>query len=499
MAAEPSASQRIALGTLARSTGEVVAKVASVAFYIAIARELGEGSFGTFFFGLSLSQLVLMIAGLGTDEYVTRELARDPRTYDDLFPQVIAVKGGLLAALWFVVGLIVLAAGYEGEAVLAIMLIGAGVAVEYQTKTLFAVFQARERQRYIAAVLVLQRTLTAIGGIAALVAGAGLVTVSVIFLAGAVVGLGFSYLILLGHFERARGRIRPSTWGPILKRSAPLGLVVVLYLALIRLDATLLGFLADDIEVGEYGAAYRLVDATMFVSWAFGAAVMPWFSREGDRPVGGVSMGRGFELGLKTIVALLLPIAIVYGVFAPDLIELLYGGGFEGSVTPLRLLAAMTVLYGMTFFVSVVLIARDRPGEFARPAAIVVVQNVIFNFILIPEYGADGAAFNAVLSGLLLAALTVTRTGRSLGELKVVRAAAAPALAGTAMCGVALALAELVPWPLAAVVAGCVYVAAFLGTERLFFKEELAFYRGLVRRRAATPRPDETTIEGSGD
>ena len=88
---------------------------------------------------------------------------------------------------------------------------------------------------------------------------------------------------------------------------------------------------------------------------------------------------------------------------------MLYGGGYADAVTPLRLLAGMTVLFGINTFLAILMIARDEPGEFARAAAVVIVQNVAFNFILIPPLGAEGAALNAIVSGTLLAGWTLHR------------------------------------------------------------------------------------------
>src|SRR5215210_4008199 len=65
-----SASRRIAFGTLARLAGEAVGKVASLAFFVVIARELGEEQFGDFIFAMSLSTVFLIVAGLGLQEMV---------------------------------------------------------------------------------------------------------------------------------------------------------------------------------------------------------------------------------------------------------------------------------------------------------------------------------------------------------------------------------------------------------------------------------------------
>ena len=71
-----STSRRIAFGTLARSTGEAAGKLASLVFFVVIARHLGEKQFGDFIFGLSLSSVLLMLAGLGMQEMIGREVAK---------------------------------------------------------------------------------------------------------------------------------------------------------------------------------------------------------------------------------------------------------------------------------------------------------------------------------------------------------------------------------------------------------------------------------------
>lgn len=487
----PAASRRIAGGTVARSIGEVLSKVASIAFYVMIARELGESRFGDFIFGLSLSQVVLVVAGLGTEELISREVARDREKVHDFFRDMLAVKGLLLALLWLVVVAVAALGGYASETTLAIALIGLGVGIEYQTKSYYAVFQARERMQYIAYSLVIQRTSTAVAGIIALLLGATLVQVSAIFVAGSLIGLFTARHWMHSRIARPAGAIDRSRWIALLKRSAPLGLVSIIYLALIRFDAAMVGFLtggADNAAVGHYGAAYRLVDATMFISLAFGGAILPWFARHGrDTPI---SLSRGFGLGLKIMVAILLPIAVLYEIYARELIEVLYGADYGDAVAPLRFLAVMTVIFGATTFVSVVLISLNRPSDFTKPGALVLVQNVAFNFVLIPRYGASGAAANAVLSGFLLLALTVPRTTRPFGGFPVVPTLLPPAAAALLMAAAALALSA-VPWYLAAAAAGLVYVLGFLAIERLFYPGDFRLYANLfpvaVRRRVEPP------------
>jgi len=221
-----STSRRIFSGTLVRGAGELLAKAASVAFYIAIARKLGEQSFGDFIFGLSLSTLLFTAAGFGTDDLVAREVAKDRRSLEGLFANVLVLKTVIIAVMLGVIALVVTVQGYSPDTKLAIMLISVGVGLEIISKTLQAVFQAYERMQYIAATLIIQRALVAAVGIAALFAGANLVTACAIFAAGGIVANVSAWFWLHRAVVRPRLEIDSSRWrscgpGPRWDSSVP--------------------------------------------------------------------------------------------------------------------------------------------------------------------------------------------------------------------------------------------------------------------------------------
>ncbi len=470
---------------MVRAFGEIVAKVASLAFFVMIARRLGDDSFGDFIFGISFGQLLMIIAALGTEELITREVARDRSQVDELFPNVIAVKRIMLVSLWLVMAAVVLISGHDRDSTVAILIVGAAVAVEYQTKTLTAVFLAFEVQKYIAATLIIQRGVTAMVGIVALLLGAVLIEVSIVFFAGSLVGLTVAWVLMRRHVVSPSRVVDRGLWRKILRAALPLGVIVVLYQVLIRLDAVLLSFLVggggdrSNSELGQYGAAYRLVDATMFLSFAFTGAIYPWFSRSGSGPV---AVGRGFSLALKAVLAILVPIGITYTVFAADLINLLYGPEYEGAITPLRLLGGMTILFGVNAVVSIVLIAVERPRDFLRPAVLVIIQNLVFNLITIPKYGANAAAANAVISGFLLAFLSVRTTARPMDPINWFSVFLSPTTGALAMAAAGLAALQAMPWVPAAVLALLTYAIVYVAIERIAYPGDFRFVTAVVRQ-----------------
>jgi hypothetical protein len=180
---------------------------------------------------------------------------------------------------------------------------------------------------------------------------------------------------------RPKVHIQPRAWGTLLRGSAPLAVVGILATLSFRTSVVLLGLVsAGSADVGDFGAAYRLIEAAMFVPAAFNAAALAWFSRETE-------IGRGFEMAIKTVLALMLPIGLGLALFAEPLIDLLYGSQYGGAVTPLRLLGGMAALWGINSTIVTVLVSRGRPDVYTFPALAALVPNAVLALVLIPAHG----------------------------------------------------------------------------------------------------------------
>ncbi|HEY7453290.1 MAG TPA: flippase [Thermoleophilaceae bacterium] len=472
-------ARRIARNAVVRAGGEAIGKLASIAFFIVMARELGQAGFGDFMFAFSLGTVLMLASGLGTEELIAREVARDHGRVHGYLGNIASAKAVISVLLLLLAALIVNLGDWPHEARIASYIIVAGVAIENLGRTWHAVFTAYERLDMISISLVIQRVLTAAVGIAVMEAGGGLIAVSVVFSLGAVTGFLIATQVLRHWVVAARWELDRSRWVPLLRAGVPIGIASVIFVVLMRIDATLLGLLTggdDNSEVGVYAAAFRLVEGTLFISWAVAASVLPWLSRQTEA----ADVSRGYELGVKAITTVLMPIGLGFVLLATPLIHLLYGAEYDDAVTPLRLLGVMTVLYGANSMASTVLISRDRPQDFTRIAAWVTAFNVVLNLILIPSYGADGAAFVAALSALMLASLSMLVVGRKFGHIRLLRAFGAP-LAG-ALAMTAVVLPTDLPLVAAAAVGGLAYVAGALAFERVAFPQDFSRLRGALSR-----------------
>jgi O-antigen/teichoic acid export membrane protein len=454
-----------------RIGGEILAKLASLAFFVTMARELGKDGFGEFQFALALTGALIYVAGFGTDQLLAREVARDRSRAGRLLADAAAVKvlGGLV--MLGVAAIVANLGSSTAEGRAAVYVIGVGTLLEVLSKSWHAIFQGYERFELASATLIIQRTLTAAAGIAVLLAGGDVVAAAAVYAAGAAVAVLVAewWLHRLGVHRAA---IVPAGWVPMIRAGVAIGLISLLITVLLRLDVTMLSFLADAATVGVYAVSFRLVEATQFLGWSMATAMLPWLARTE------ANLARGFALGLKAVVSVLLPVGLAFVLFAGPLVDLIYGSAFASSVVPLRILGLMTVLYGINAFGSVSLIARYRPTTYAKLLVPVIALNVVLNLILIPIYGADGAAVDALTSGVLLAGLALWQAHTVVGPIDFAAALTGPVIAGAAMAGIVLALRA--PWPVEAALGGIAYVGALCAYERLRHPEDAEVYLSVL-------------------
>ena len=171
-----SAPRRVARNAAVRMGGEIVAKLASLAFFVVMARELGARGFGEFQFALALTGALIYLAGFGTDQLLAREVARDRGTRGPAAGRRRRREGARRAAD--------ARGGGADRRRSATPRRGAGrpstssalgALLEVLSKSWHSIFQGYERLDLVSATLIVQRTLTAAVGIAVLLSGGGLV------------------------------------------------------------------------------------------------------------------------------------------------------------------------------------------------------------------------------------------------------------------------------------------------------------------------------------
>jgi O-antigen/teichoic acid export membrane protein len=474
-------SRRILANVGWRTLADLGSKVASLVLYVVMARKLGATQYGVFTFALAFAALATILANLGQDVVLTREVSRDPRRIHDYFFNTIAQKVIVALPTLAVACAILAAVGASRELIIVTFVVGIGVLLEDLANTCTATFQAYERMAFVTVVLVTERWLAAAVGIGALLLGAGVVVVGCIYAASAGVAFLLALRLLTTRVVRPRREIDLSRARRLLREAAPVGIAMVFGMVLFRVDTAMLAAFKPESAVGNYGVAYRLFEATLFLSWSVGASVYPVMarlSRATTPPLGFV-----FQSSLKLGAALTLPLAVGASLAGHELVRLLFGPEYQPAEHALLLLAPTFFLYPLCYLTGGMLLAQSRQRAMTIAYGAVAAENILANFALIPKWSLSGAAAGTTISQALLAVPLLVAAQRTSGGIDWLRVLSGPAVASV-VAALPIALLEDESVIVAAAVGAVVYCGALLLWERRVYPDDAATLVRFVRRRA---------------
>lgn len=184
----------------------------------------------------------------------------------------------------------------------------------------------------------------------------------------------------------------------VLVKSLPYATLVLLMGAYSRLDAIMLERLLDDnaLEAGKYAASFRLYDTYNNFSFLFAVLLLPMFSRmiaDGER----VNYLVNWTLRILCLGSIFLIILSYF--FGTEILGIFFDRELDQSYTwSFFFLILSTLPLSLNYIYGSLLTAN---GELKLLNIIAIggfVVNLILNFILIPSYGAPGAALTTLVT-----------------------------------------------------------------------------------------------------
>jgi O-antigen/teichoic acid export membrane protein len=391
----------LAQNTLWMVLGQGLRLCVSVLYFTVIARALGTHSYGAFVAVVSLVGIAFPFGALGSGILLIKNVSRDKSLFKMYWGRALLTTTAVSTVLFF--GIVALAY-FTLPAEIPLRLILLVSASDLFGMSLiwisFQAFQAFERLNWTAFILVL---------------------ISVIRLIGA--------LMLIQNHPHPTAL----QWGYIYFSSTLLVIVVALLLVTIKLglphfawpssraeiregfyfsagqcaqtvyndiDKTMLASLSTLDATGIYGAAYRILEATVVPITSLRQAAYPSFFRTGAHGIGGclpyakIQALRALICGAVIAVGLLLCANVVPHVLGQE---------YTRSIEALRWLAILPIFRAVHYFYSDALSATGHQGLRTAIQVAVAVFNILVNLWLIPAYSWRGAAWSSIASDALLA------------------------------------------------------------------------------------------------
>jgi O-antigen/teichoic acid export membrane protein len=369
---------------------------------VPVTRELGPTGRGTLAF-ITVSAIVCAtLARFGVTEATTVRCAQAPRLRPVLLSNLLAwVTAATIGTAALVVGVLVLVPGLRppGLGAPERAVLAAAIVVSGLVDAGYMFVLGCSRFRLHAAVTVATAwSYAATIAVASLVAELTVVEVGLCWVAFQLV----KATLLLSACVRAEGLGRISL--PLLRASLAFGSrawVGTLSTAFNeRVDQILVALVASEATLGIYAAAVNGFEILLYPAASAATAILPLAARAypGERA--------GHVLGAFRSVALLtLAGAVVALVLGPALFPLVFGSAFRDSAEPFRWLVPGALGFVALAIFSNALVASSAPGRSSAGPMVSLGLSVALDVVLIPRFGASGAAV-AATAGLLAGGIT---------------------------------------------------------------------------------------------
>lgn len=361
-----------------------------------VARYLGPELFGTLSYALAFVGLFGTFTYLGISGMVVRDLVEQPEQKDEILGTVFVLKlaGALLAIV-----LIALLTWHRVEGRddrLFIAILSGGMVLESIAIIAFW-YQSRVESRYTVRASLASSVISAGLKCALILLSAPLIAFVAATVFQQALNTALLFLIYRVQGESVRQwRFSLVRARSLLSRSWPLLLSSVGSIIYLRVDQIMLQHFMGSREVGIYAVAARLSEVWYFIPTALAGSLFPKIIQYKSLSV------RDYEARMQRVyrIAVLasLGIAIPVTAAAVPVISLLYGAEYRGAAPVLMIHIWTCPAIFMGAILSKWLISEDLQMFSLTRHGFGALANVALNFVLIPRYGAVGAAVATLVS-----------------------------------------------------------------------------------------------------
>lgn len=465
--------QRVARNSAAPLIAQLINKVVDLGFALVILRLLGTEGNGEYAFAVIVWLYTKTFTDFGLGILATRDVARDHALANEYLGLTTLLRLLLWVVALPIVGIFTLAfrqfGGLTTASTVAIVLLIASILPDSYSDAANAIYNAFERMHIPAGLTLIKNALKVAIGLALILAGWGPIGLALTALLTNII-TAWLFLVLLRRLGvRARWTVPGAQARRMLLDAWPLFLNTLLAGLFFRSDVFVLKPSWGDSTVGIYDAAYKFLSLVLLIPQYFTLALFPQLARLATTR--DASFAPIYNLALKLLLTLALPVCVVATILAPELMGILGGSAYlPDAGTALRILIWLLPFSYVNGLVQYVLIAAGQQRALTPAFAATFAFNLIANLLFTPRYGYPAAAVITIASEVVLIVPFLLLVRRRVGPLPTPGIIARPLGATVAMGLAALAAGRgfaslgtgaLTPW-LAALVAALVYLVCLL-------------------------------------
>ncbi len=414
-------TQRVAKNSIAPMVLNLFNRGIDFAFAALMLRILQPENAGNYYFAVVIVGWFEILMNFGLNTFLTREVARD-RSGANRYLANTSILRLILAgvALPLMVIVIVVWGGLftlTTETAIAIVLLTLAQIPSSLSTGVTAMFYAYEKAEYPAVMSVVTGLLKVALGAPVLLIGGGIIGLAAVSLIVNLITFGALGRLMMRLIIRPKYESDPALRRGMFRESFPLMLNHLLATLFFKVDVPMLQSLRGSATVGWYSTAYKWLDALNIIPAYSTIALFPVMSRQAVEDK--AALMRSTRVGIRLLVAMALPLAVVTTFIAPTLVLILGGPEY----LPHAGIALQIMIWSIPFgwinsITNYILIALGQQSKLTRAFIVGLAFNVVANLLLIPHFSYIAAALITILSELVEGFVFVFYLERSLGSIR---------------------------------------------------------------------------------
>lgn len=383
-------ARRMTRGFVALAGGRVATLALQLVAFGVVAASLGPAGVGAYTFAVAFYGLFAYVTNFGVRAIAMRDIAQQPERERDLVTNLFYLRVLAGALAYGILVVVLLLGGYSPVERQAALVTGV-LLVVLALESFQVILEVRLRMGWVSIAAVVQGVVLAGGTVAVALQDGGVVAYLWVFVASNVANFAIVGTVALRQSGRLHWRPRPSIWTSLAKAAVLLGLAQLCITLYYRLDLLILAAIKPADDVGQYGAAYRVLETFVVVPSLAMTVLTPVIA---SSVVAGTAVLQRRYGHLMHVVALCsFPVAVAGLLTASRVFPAV--PGFEefagaGDALAILAIAAPCIFFGTVL--SAVLVSGHQQGRLLGVSFVGLLVNVALNIALIPPFSYTGAA-----------------------------------------------------------------------------------------------------------
>lgn len=366
-----------------------------------VARYLGPVNFGLLSYAVSFVGLFSVIATLGLDNIVVRELVKDEKKRNELLGTAFVIK--TIGSIFVLIIILIAVRFTNNDNFTNLLIFIVAIGTIFQSFNVIKnYFQSRVLSKYIVYAQIFTIILGAAIKLLLIYFNMGLIYfVMVSLLQSIILASGFIVVYIKQKLNLFDWRLKVDLAKKLLSDSWPLMFSSIAICIYTKIDQIMIKNMLDAKALGNYAVAVRLTVAWCFIPMVITDSLFPAIinAKKISKKLYYDRLQKLYDLMVWLPIGIALPVTF----FANDIIKLLFGTQYQYAADVLKIYVWASIFIFLGVASAKYLIAENYIRISFLRNIIGAIINIALNIILIPKFGINGAAIATIFSQFVVA------------------------------------------------------------------------------------------------